>query len=182
MRGAQFLFPSLLPSIRDNRPCRHLEGEVMRAIVHGDALGLLVGIAQDEGIRAVGILKSGVDDSFIRITGSADARGAGLDHRCQVGDDVIVRVAGYVGVVRVVHIHGAIAGGAGARASVRTLVAVQHQVPDDDTHAPVVHRAQGDVLHVAVERLAEVAAIVPLADGSLSEEQFHVGSFLMDIL
>ena len=73
------------------------------------------------------------------------------------------------GIVLGGHIDCSVAGTASTGTAVRTIVVVQHKIPNDDALAPAGDICQAGIFHLVEQRYAHVVTVIPGTDGRLGE-------------
>ena len=122
-------------------------------------LSLHRSVACYKGPRTVSIQEGGVQDAVL---GGGHGRlhpycsgSYGVGH---VSDGIVVRVVGDVAVIVPVDVHCSIAGLASAF-TVGASVGVEHEIPHDDSLAPIVHGTQRHLLHVLYQSFLQIPSM-----------------------
>ena len=140
--------------------------EGMGTVLEDELLGGAAFVDEEQGSATVRIPERQVSNTGWDVAASLDSHRTRLDHLRGMGEIVVVALAGTDCASAGIEGHDSEAGGAAAR-PVRTAVLVQHQVPQGNSLAVVLHGLEEDALEVVDEAGFEL--VVPGAYGCLGE-------------
>ncbi|MNI60900.1 hypothetical protein D3C73_1161410 [compost metagenome] len=153
---------------------------MMFTICEGDFAIVIGFIQQNQRIATICILKSTIDQSLGCISRCSNPYRSGLDNRRQMSYDIVMGVARNIFIIRLVNINRAITGLA-ATFPIRPFIGIQHQVPNNNTFAPVIDCSQCYLAHVLHQAFVKITSIIPFSDGGLGKDQFFVRTLVMNI-